>query len=358
MENLEILQEKFNQEKEKFKLDMQAWNKFQEELSNELNEKMREIFALKNILNIEDNASDDNDSKVESLKDNKQQCDKLNIEIDKLKYNYETKLQQMKNLKNNLQKEKLEFDSYSNDLRSKINKERNDIEKIQRDIDRKNDETRKKNMELDKKEKILFEQNDNCKNLENLIKEKNNKNLKDEKDLELAEYKKNIFYNELLDKNEEIENEKNKLNQQINDLENEKIEIFNNKNDIEQINREINLRMRCINDLNENNVVNEFNNITNKIEMKEKKEEIDSEYLNKINNKEMNINGGDKYDNFNKFKTNSFNSELYLLKLKNRMDANKIKLGNKYDITNKKFNIEKEKEFLMKSYENLNKIKK
>ena len=48
MENLEILQEKFNQEKEKFKLDMQAWNKFQEELSNELNEKMREIFALKN----------------------------------------------------------------------------------------------------------------------------------------------------------------------------------------------------------------------------------------------------------------------------------------------------------------------
>ena len=213
-------------------------------------------------------------------------------------------------------------------------------------------------MELDKKEKILYEQNDNCKNLENLIKEKNNKNLKDEKDLELAEYKKNIFYNELLDKNEEIENEKNKLNQQINDLENEKIEIFNNKNDIEQINREINLRMRCINDLNENNVVNEFNNITNKITMKEKKEEIDSEYLNKVNNKEMNINGGDKYDNFNKFKTNSFNIELYLLKLKNRMDANKIKLGNKYDITNKKFNIEKEKEFLMKSYENLNKIKK
>ena len=35
MENLEILQEKFNQEKEKFKLDMQAWNKFKEELSNE-----------------------------------------------------------------------------------------------------------------------------------------------------------------------------------------------------------------------------------------------------------------------------------------------------------------------------------
>ena len=335
MENLEIIQEKFNQEKEKFKLDMQAWNKFQEELSNELNEKMREIFALKNILNIEDNAYDDNDSKVESSKDNKQQCDKLNIEIDKLKYNYETKLQQMKNLKNNLQKEKLEFDSYSNDLRSKINKERNDIEKIQREIDRKKDKTRKKNMELDKKEKILYEQNDNCKNLENLIKEKNNKNLKDEKDLELAEYKKNIFYNELLDKNEEIENEKN-----------------------EQINREINLRMRCINDLNENNVVNEFNNITNKITMKEKKEEIDSEYLNKVNNKEMNINGGDKYDNFNKFKTNSFNSELYLLKLKNRMEANKIKLGNKYDITNKKFNIEKEKEFLMKSYENLNKIKK
>ena len=178
MENLEILQEKFNKEKEKFKLDMQAWNKFQEELSNELNEKMREIFALKNILNIEDNASDDNDSKVESLKDNKQQCDKLNIEIDKLKYNYETKLQQMKNLKNNLQKEKLEFDSYSNDLRSKINKERNDIEKIQREIDRKNDEIRKKNMELDKKEKNLYEQNDNCKNLENLIKEKNNKKFK------------------------------------------------------------------------------------------------------------------------------------------------------------------------------------
>ena len=97
--------------------------------------------------------------------------------------------------------------------------------------------------------------------------------------MELAEYKKNIFYNELLDKNEEIENEKNKLNQQINDLENEKIEIFNNKNDIEQINREINLRMKCINDLNENNVVNEFNNITNKITMKEKKEETEEEHI-------------------------------------------------------------------------------
>ena len=60
------------------------------------------------ILNIEDNASDNNDSKVESSKDNKQQCNKLNIEIDKLKYNYETKLQQM----NSFKKHKFFFRSF------------------------------------------------------------------------------------------------------------------------------------------------------------------------------------------------------------------------------------------------------
>ena len=357
MENSDILEKKFTKETNEFKIDIEGWNRIQADLSNELNEKMKEIISLKNNINISDNLSSQLDNnETDSLNKEFQKRNELQIELDKLKYTYESKLQQIKTMKYKLYKEKLMFETQANDLRLKINKERNDVEKMQMDIEKKHDEMINKNMELNKKERILKEENDKCVDFQNLIKEKNNKNLKDEKDLENSEYKKNIFHNELLDKKFELENLENRLNQEIKNLEDDKLEIFNNKNDIEQLNREINLRMRRLNDLNDNNFINEFNNIKNDIYMKEKKEEIDSKFLDKNNYKDKN--NIKKINQFNKFKKKSFNSELYLLQVKNRIDANRIKLNGNYDLNNKKFDFEKEQQFLMKSYENLNKIKK
>ena len=356
MENSDILKKKYLQEKELFKIDVQAWHKYQQERSDELNRKMQEILSIKNELNLEKDISSskreiDSDSSREEI----QKRDELIIEIDKLKYKYDSKFQQMKQLKNNLQKEKLIFESHLNDLRDKIKKDRNDKDKIQKEMDKKSNEIFNKNNELNKKEKILKEQNDYVTHMQDIIKEKNNKNIKDEKFLEIAEHKKNISYQEILGKEEELKSIEDKIKNEIKSLEDDKEEIFKNKNEIEQLNREIKLRMQCLNDINNNNFIKEFNNLTNEIHMKDKKDEINSEFSRTYNIKEKNINEKDKFD---KFKTNSFNSELYLIKLKNRIYINRIKIDGKYDTTNRKFDHEKEQEFLIKSYESLNKVKK
>ena len=361
MENLDIQKLKLKEEREKFNQEVQQWNQMQKNYSSRLNQKIQEILLLQNNKdNIQQKSSFGISQNLKSVEDEIKESNELKLEIDKLKYKYDSKFHQLKNLKNNLLKEKLNFEQKSNDIRSKIKKERNDLEKLQSEINKKNDEIMKKNLDLDKKEKVLKEQNEKCNRMKNIIKEKNNKNIKDEKDLEFAEYKKNIFHNELLDKNSEIENIKDFLDQKIQSLEEDKEEIFNYKNDIEELNREINLRMKCINDLNDNNAINEFNNTMNKIFMQEKIEQVDSVFLSKNNKTDMkvNINGKEQIDTFNKFKKKSFNSELYLLKVKNKIDINKIKLSNKYNTINEKFNQEKEQEYLLKSYESLNKIKK
>ena len=362
MENLDIQKLKLKEEREKFNQEVQQWNQMQKNYSSRLNKKIQEILLLQNNKdNIQQKSSFRISQNLKSVEDEIKESNELKLEIDKLKYKYDSKFHQLKNLKNNLLKEKLNFEQKSNDIRSKIKKERNDLEKMQSEINKKNDEIIKKNLDLDKKEKVLKEQNEKCNRMKNIIKEKNNKNIKDEKDLEFAEYKKNIFHNELLDKNSEIESIKDLLEKKIKSLEEDKEEIFNYQNDIEELNREINLRMKCINDLNDNNAINEFNNTMNKIFMQEKIEQVDSVFLNKNNKIDMqdiNINGKEKIDTFNKFKKNSFNSELYLLKVKNKIDINKIKLSNKYNTINEKFNQEKEQEYLLKSYESLNKIKK
>ena len=356
MENLEQEKE-FIQEKNKFKIDIEAWNRVEANLSDELNQKIKEVISLRNNFNINEDLSSKLDINSELLKEEIEKRNDLKLEIDKLKYKYDSKLQQMKNLKNNLQNEKMNFESKTNDLRLKIKNERNNIEKIQNEIDKKSSEIKNKIMELNKKEKILRDESDKYNHIQNLIKEKNNKNLKNEKDLEIAEYRKNIFYNEIIDKNNEIEEIKDILNKEIKDLENDKLEILNNKNDIDQINREINLRMKCVSDLNDNNFINKFHDIINEMYIKEKKEEINSELLISNNKKDLNDNFKEK-EKFDKFKRSSFNSELYLLQLKNRIDTNRIKLNGKYDTTNKKFDHEKEQEYLIKSFESLNKFKK
>ena len=362
MENLDIQKLKLKEEREKFNQEVQQWNQMQNNYSSGLNQKIREILLQQNNKdNIQQKSSFGISQNLKSVEDQIKESNELKLEIDKLKYKYDSKFQQLKNLKNNLLKEKINFEQKSNDIKSKIKKERIDIEKIQSEINKKKDEITRKNLDLDKKEKLLYEQNEKCNRMKNLIKEKKNKNLNDEKDLEFAEYKKNIFHNELLDRNNEIENQKDFLDQKIKSLEEDKEEIFNIKNDIEELNREINLRMKCINDLNDNNAINEFNITMNKILMQEKIEQVDSVLLNKNNKtdvKDININGKEQIDTFNKFKKKSFNSELYLLKVKNKIDINKIKLSNKYNTINEKFNHEKEQEYLLKSYESLNKIKK
>ena len=356
MENPEILEKKYLQEKEKFKIDIQAWNNNQQILSNDFNRKMQEMLSLKKDFYIkQDIKSKKYDINSNSFEEDIQKRDALIINLDKLKYIYESKLQQMKNMKNNLQKEKLIFESQANELKNKIKKERSDIDKIQIEIDKENDEIKYKNTELTKKEKIIKEKDEELINLQNLIEEKNNKNIKNEKDLQKAEYKKNFYYKEILDKDEEIKKMEDKVNKEIKLLEDDKEEIFKIKNDIEEINQEINLRMNCLNDMNNKNFINTFDNISNQIYMQQKKDEINSEFFGTYNKKEDNINGMNKFD---KYKTNSFNSELFLLKLKNRIDINRIKINGKYDTINRKFDHEKEQEFLMKSFESLNKIKK
>ena len=356
MENIELQKQKIKNERIKFNTEVEEWNKYQIKYSNELRQKMNDILSNQNDKN--DIIKNSLNKNFTSLKEKIEKGNEIKLEIDNLKYKYDSKLQQLKNLKNNLQKEKLIFEKKMNELRSKIKNERNDIEIMQNEINKKKDEIEKKNFDLDKKEKILLEQKDKNNRIKNFIKEKNNKNLKDEQDLDFAEYKKNMFHNELVQKNNEFENQKDLLEQKIKSLEEDKNEIFNIKNDIEELNKEINLRIRCINDLNANNVINEFNQTMNKLSMQEKKEEIDSLFQNINNNKEIMNNGREQNDGFNSFKKKSFNSELYLLKIKNKIDLNKIKYSHKYNIINEKFNQEKEQEYLMKSYESLNKLKK
>ena len=356
MENIELQKQKIKNERIKFNTEVEEWNKYQIKYSNELRQKMNDILSNQNDKN--DIIKNSLNKNFTSLKEKIEKGNEIKLEIDNLKYKYDSKLHQLKNLKNNLQKEKLIFEKKMNELRSKIKNERNDMEIMQNEINKKKDDIEKKNFDLDKKEKILLEQKDKNNRIKNFIKEKNNKNLKNEQDLDFAEYKKNMFHNELVQKNNEFENQKDLLEQKIKSLEEDKNEIFNIKNDIEELNKEINLRIRCINDLNANNVINEFNQTMNKLSMQEKKEEIDSLFQNINNNKEIMNNGREQNDGFNSFKKKSFNSELYLLKIKNKIDLNKINYSHKYNIINEKFNQEKEQEYLMKSYESLNKLKK
>ena len=316
MENLEHLRNEFMQEKEKFnKVDKIAWNNNQMQFSNELNQKLKELLSLKknyNLSLINDNTLSKIDFNEESSQEEIKRANELKLEIDKLKYIYDSKLQQMKKLRNNLLKEKLIFEKKANDLRSKIKKERNDIDIMRLNIDKINDETNKKKLELDKKENLLIEENQKLNNIQNIINEKHNKNLKDEKDLEIAEVKKNLAESELFEKNMELDEKKKKLNEEIKNLEKDKTEIFNNKNDINQLLGEINFRMNNMDNLCSNNIINEFNNLRNEINLKEQENKINSENSKLNLNKEKNINGMDKFD---KYKSSSFNNELYLLKL-------------------------------------------
>ena len=359
MENSEILRKEFIEKKEKFnKVDKIAWNNNQREFSDILNQKMKDILSLKNNLNISsrnDNGISLIDFNEDSSKEDNIKANELKLEIDKLKYIYDSKLQQIKKLRNNLLKEKLIFEKKLNDIRSKIKKERNEINNIRKVIDKIDNETNNKKLDLDKKENLLNEEIEKCKNIQNIINEKHNKNLKDEKDLEIAEYKKNIALNELVDKNMELDDIKYKLNQEIKYLEQDKMEIFNNKNDINQLIGEISFKMNSMDNLCSNNIINQFNNLKNEIYLKEQNGGIN------FNNSKININLkkiNNEKNKLDKFKTNSFNSELHLLKLKNRIDANRIKINTNFNNTNKKFDHAKEQEYLMKSYENFNKIKK
>ena len=124
MENLEQEKE-FIQEKNKFKIDIEAWNRVEANLSDELNQKIKEVISLRNNFNINENLSSKLDMNSELLKEEIEKRNDLKLEIDKLKYKYDSKLQQMKNLKNNLQNEKMNFESKTNDLRLNIKIERN-----------------------------------------------------------------------------------------------------------------------------------------------------------------------------------------------------------------------------------------
>ena len=56
---MEILEKEneFNHEKDKFKLDIESWKRIGGKLSDELNERMKEVISDKNNLNLKENLS-------------------------------------------------------------------------------------------------------------------------------------------------------------------------------------------------------------------------------------------------------------------------------------------------------------
>ena len=347
MENEDNLKAQFLKEKHQFELEKIAWNRIQIERSNEMKTKLEKLLKIQNNLNSFENFPSNKFNNKDEEKSNN-----LKLEIDKLKYEYKTKLSELEKLKNNLIKEKSNFENYAYNIKNEIKNKQNIIEKENSNIIKKDNELEERIINLNRKENDLKNKKEELEKLKNFILNLNEKNLKDEKDLEKAEFKKNIFYNSLLEEENNIENEKKKINEEIDNIERDKIQIINDKKEIEEIKKDINLRMKCMDELCSKNIIQDF----------------DSFYINykkDDDNKNQSLNGGDldrskssfnPYDKFDKYKINNYNSELYLLKIKNRIDLNKIKLYDKYE--NKKFDLAKEQKYLEKSYESLKKIKK
>ena len=340
---MDDLKNQLLKEREQFEFEKIAWNRFQVQKSKELHKKLEDLMKIQN--DLQDNNLP---SYILNNKD-EEECSKLKQEINNLKDEYNTKLSQYEQLKKNLNKEKEDFELYSNNIRNEIKAKNTILEKENNELIKKEYELEQRSMDINKKQNDLENKNEDFNKIRDFVIEQNIKNLKDEKDLENAEYKKNIFYNKLLEEENIIEDEKKRINEEINNIEDVKNMIMNERKEIEQLKQEINLRKKCIDDLCNKNINKDFN--------------IQNYYLLKIYDE--NLNGGNIYDiNFNrndkweKYKTDNFSSELYLLKIRNRIDINKIKMEEKNGAISKKFDLAKEQEYLIKSNESLKKIKK
>ena len=354
MENTEILKVQLQKEREDFEAEKIAWNRLQTEKFKELNKKIEDLVSIQNGLNLNSIPSYMNINS--SNYQNEEECSKLKSEIDNLKFIFDSKVSEFEVLKNNFIKEKNDFDIFSNGIRNQIKLKQNEMEKESNDLLKKESDIEKRILEINKKENELERKMEDYNKIKNFVREQHYKNLRDEKDLEKAEYRKNLFYSQMLDEESRLEEEKNRVNEEINNVGIIKEEIINANQDIDQINQEINYRMNFIDDLCGQTIIKKYENIdilTNIYSM------------NNNMNKNKIENGGNDYENKNndklsdnKLNKDNFNSEFYLLKVKNRLDVNKIKLDQQFGLNSKKFDPVKEKEYLNKFYETLNKIKK
>ena len=354
MENTEILKVQLQKEREIFEAEKIAWNRLQTEKSKELNKKIEELMRIQNGLSLNNIPSYMNINS--SNYQNEEECSKLKSEIENLKFVFNSKESEFEVLKNNFIKEKNDFEIFSNNIRNQIKLKQNAMLKENNELLKKESDIEKRKLEINKKENELILKKEDFNKIKNFVREQHYKNLRDEKDLEKAEYRKNLFYSQMLDEESRIEEEKNRVNEEMNNIGIIKEEIINMNKDIDQINQEIKYRSNFIDDLCGQNIIKKYENLdilTNIYSMNNKMDKNNFQ------------NGGNVYKNKNndklsehKLNKDNFNSELYLLKVKNRLDVNKIKLDQQFGLTSKKFDPIKEKEYLNKCYETLNKIKK
>ena len=354
MENTEILKVQLQKEREDFEAEKIAWNRLQTEKFKELNKKIEDLVSIQNGLNLNSIPSYMNINS--SNYQNEEECSKLKSEIDNLKFVFNSKESEFEVLKNNFKKEKNDFEIFSNSIRNQIKLKQNAMEKESNELLKKESDIEKRKLEINKKENELELKMEDFNKIKNFVREQHYKNLRDEKDLEKAEYRKNLFYSQMLDEENRLEEEKNRVNVEMNNVGIIKEEIINTNQDIDQINQEINYRMNFIDDLCGKTIIKKYENIDILTNIY---------FLNNKMDKNKFENGGNVYENKNndkpsdnKLNKDNFNSEFYLLKLKNRLDANKIKLDQQFGLNSKKFDPIKEKEYLNKCYETLNKFKK
>jgi hypothetical protein len=354
MENTEILKVQLQKEREIFEAEKIAWNRLQTEKFKELNKKIEDLVSIQNGLNLNSIPSYMNINS--SNYQNEEECSKLKSEIDNLKFVFNSKESEFEVLKNNFKKEKNDFEIFSNSIRNQIKLKQNAMEKESNELLKKESDIEKRKLEINKKENELELKMEDFNKIKNFVREQHYKNLRDEKDLEKAEYRKNLFYSQMLDEENRLEEEKNRVNEEMNNVGIIKEEIINTNQDIDQINQEINYRMNFIDDLCGKTFIKKYQNIDTLTNIY---------FMNNRMDKNKFENGGNVYENKNhdkpsdnKLNKDNFNSELYLLKVKNRLDVNKIKLDQQFGLTSKKFDPIKEKEYLDKCYETLKKIKK
>ena len=354
MENTEILKVQLQKEREDFEAEKIAWNRLQTEKFKELNKKIEDLVSIQNGLNLNSIPSYMNINS--SNYQNEEECSKLKSEIDNLKFVFNSKESEFEVLKNNFKKEKNDFEIFSNSIRNQIKLKLNAMEKESNELLKKESDIEKRKLEINKKENELELKMEDFNKIKNFVREQHYKNLRDEKDLEKAEYRKNLFYSQMLDEENRLEEEKNRVNEEINNIGIIKEEIINTNQDIDQINQEINYRMNFIDDLCGKTFIKKYQNIDTLTNIY---------FMNNRMDKNKFENGGNVYENKNhdkpsdnKLNKDNFNSEFYLLKVKNRLDVNKIKLDQQFGLNSKKFDPIKEKEYLNKCYETLNKFKK
>ena len=340
MEKEEDLMKRLLKEKEDFELGKLAWQAIQIEKSEEIQKKLNNFLKNENNFNILDS---NNINKINYKIEEEQKYNDLKFQINNLKNEYNIKLSKYNTLKNNLAKEKKNFEIDLNKKKKELIVKQNAIEQQKNDIYMKEKEYERRMNDLRKKEDTLEEKIENYEKINNFVIEKNNKNLKDKIDLEKAEYKMNLLYNQLLQEEFYVGEEQNKIDKDINDLEQDKMKILNDKKEIEEIEKEIDLRIKCMGNLCEKKILQDFEN-TNYL-MKKK---VDGEEFKGLNGGLFkNENNFKNINQHNKLNGNYNDTDLYLLQL-----------NNTFNTITKKFDPIKEQKYLAKTYETLKKIKK